>query len=90
MENASTIDIHLTRQRLRQFVVQNFLFGDEKPFGDNDSLLQNNIIDSTGILELVHHLEQTYGITVEDHELLPENLDSVDNVVSFLVRKVSI
>ena len=47
----------------------------------------NGIIDPTGVLELVTFLEETFAITVEDEELIPENLDSVENVVKFLVRK---
>ena len=74
-------------QVIRDFVVENFLFGDDKGLEENASFLENGIIDSTGILELVTFLEETFGITVEDEELIPENLDSIKNVARFLDRK---
>ena len=55
-------------------------------FADEDSLLENSIIDSTGVLELIMHLETTYGFAVEDEELLPENLDSIENLAQFIAR----
>ena len=72
---------------LRQFVTQNFLFGQEATFSDEDSFLELGIIDSTGVLELVGHLEQQYGIHIEDDELVPENLDSIDALVGFIQTK---
>ena len=75
-------------QTVRNFVIENFLFGDSGGLeGDGASFLENGIIDSTGILELVTFLEETFGITVEDEELIPENLDSIENVARFLDRK---
>jgi acyl carrier protein len=56
---------------------------------DNDSLLDKGIIDSTGILEVIGFLEETYGIQIEDEELVPENLDSVHNLVGFVNKKKS-
>jgi len=49
--------------------------------------LDEGIIDSTGILELVNFLEEEFSISVDDEELVPENLDSIDNVASYLERK---
>jgi acyl carrier protein len=73
---------------IRSFIVSNFLFGQEgKGFADDVSFLENGIIDSTGLLELVTFIEQTYGISVADRELLPDNLDSLQNVSRFVVRK---
>jgi acyl carrier protein len=73
---------------IRDFVIENFLFGDSTAVEDNgSSFLENGIIDSTGILELVTFLEETFEITIEDEELIPENLDSIENVVQFLERK---
>ncbi|MAE29637.1 MAG: acyl carrier protein [Planctomycetota bacterium] len=73
---------------LRGFVVENFLFGQGgDTFTDEDSFLQKGIVDSTGIMEVIAHLEETYEITVEDEELLPENLDSVARLASFVRRK---
>jgi acyl carrier protein len=76
---------------LRQFIVENFLFGKEDaPLANGDSLLELGIIDSTGVLELVSFLEQKYGFTIQDEELVPENLDSIDRLVRFVTRKIEI
>jgi acyl carrier protein len=73
---------------LRTFIVQNFLFGDESsPLSEDDSLQEQGIVDSTGILELVCHLESTYGIKVSDSELVPDNLDTIARVARFIERK---
>ncbi len=72
---------------IRQFVVENFLFGEEDGLGNNDSLLETGTIDSTGVLELVSFLESRYAISVEDDELIPENLDSVERLARFVERK---
>jgi acyl carrier protein len=77
------------KYELRKFVVDNYLFGRSLDFSDDDSFLEKGIIDSTGVLDLVCHLEKTYGIEVKDDELLPENLDSINNLVRFLKRKNS-
>lgn len=75
-------------QDIRNFIIENFLFGDAgNGFGETDSLLEKGIIDSTGVLELVAHLEETYGFKVEDEELIPENLDSIANVTEYILRK---
>ena len=72
---------------VRAFVVETFLYGDAAPLLDNTSFLGEGILDSTGILELVTFLEATYNIVIETPELLPSNLDSINNVVCFLERK---
>jgi acyl carrier protein len=74
---------------VRKFVVENFLFGDSSTLNDDTSFLEDGVIDSTGILELVFFLEETYGIKVEDDELLPENLDTLRNIEAFLERKTA-
>jgi len=75
-------------EQIRNFIHQNFLFGRGFDLGDSDSFLENSVIDSTGVLELVAFLEETYGITVENEELIPENLDSLENVTAYVSRKV--
>lgn len=72
---------------LRAFVRENFLFGQDTPFSDEDSFLGLGIIDSTGVLELVALLEKQFEIHVADDELVPENLDSIHNLVRFVERK---
>jgi acyl carrier protein len=74
---------------VRQFIIDNFLFGEETEIPASASFLEEGIIDSTGVLELIGFLEETYEINVEDEELTPENLDSLNNIVDFLQRKVS-
>jgi acyl carrier protein len=77
-------------QEIKEFVVSNFLFGQNgASLADDQSFLESGIIDSTGVLELVAFLEQQYKITVGDRELLPENLDSIQNVSRFVSRKLA-
>jgi acyl carrier protein len=73
--------------KIRQFIVENFLFGDGQVLKDDTSFMQEGIIDSTGILELVFFLEETFGISVEDDELVPENFDSLNRIVKYLESK---
>jgi acyl carrier protein len=75
-------------RQVREFIVQNFLFGRDDGFASGQSFLESGMIDSTGILELVAFLEQTFGIKVEDAELVPENLDSLDNIGRLLQSKL--
>jgi acyl carrier protein len=77
-------------QELRRFITANFLFGDESgrfTFSDDDSFQELGIIDSTGILELVCHLQEKYAIAVGDEEIVPDNLDSISKVARFIDRK---
>jgi len=78
-----------TRDTVRAFIQENFLFGNNDAFKDDTSFLNEGIVDSTGILELVSFLEEEFSITVEDEELLPENLDSINNVVTYVNRKAT-
>ena len=75
-------------ERVRLFVIDNFLFGDEQALNEGTSFLESGIVDSTGILELVTFLETTYNIKIEDNELIPENLDSLKNIAIFLKKKL--
>jgi acyl carrier protein len=72
---------------LRQFIQENFLFGQEGVFNNDDSFLELGIIDSTGVLELVAFLENQYSIKIADEELVPDNLDSINNLLRFLETK---
>ena len=78
-----------TANALSEFIKETFLFGQEITFAADDSFLEMGIIDSTGVLELVMFLESNFGISVADDELVPENLDSIDNIVSFVDGKCS-
>ncbi len=77
------------QQELRQFVIDNFLFGQGNGnLRNNDSFLDKGIIDSTGVLELVVFLEEKYHIKIQDRELIPDNLDSINNLVRFVEAKL--
>ena len=76
------------RMEIRNFIVENFLFGDEsQPLPDDLSLIENDLVDSTGILELVGFIEEHFGVKVEDADLVPANLDSIGRIVAFIGRK---
>ncbi len=76
------------KETLRHYIAENFLmFAGVATFQDSDSFLELGVIDSTGILELLEFVEGTFGIHVEDDETLPANLDSLDNLSAFILRK---
>jgi len=77
-------------QEIRQFIFDNFLFdAAEEDLGNDDSFLEQGVIDSTGVLEFVEWLEETFDFSVDDEELIPENLDSVNNLAAFIAKKTS-
>ena len=84
----STVSMQSIEQEIRQFITDNFLFGEEADLANDDSLLDHGIIDSTGVLELVAFLEDKYEIQIPDRELVPTNLDTVNRMVQFVNRKV--
>jgi acyl carrier protein len=82
-------DTNAIERNIREFIVSKFLYGvDDGSLKREDSFLQNGVIDSTGVLELVGYLEQSYKIEVCDHELVPVNLDSIENVAAYVGRKL--
>ena len=74
-------------KEIKDFVVSNFLFGDAGTLQNDTSFLSSGIIDSTGMLEMIMFLENTYDIRIDPAEMIPDNLDSVDRIVQFLGRK---
>ena len=75
---------------LRKFITDNFLFGEASgrfAFSDDDSFQERGIVDSTGVLELVCHLQERYAIAIADDELVPDNLDSLNKVARFVEAK---
>lgn len=74
---------------IRQFVVDSFMFGDAGPLEDGDSLITSGIMDSTGVLELVHYLEENFAFKINDSEITPENLDGISRIVAFVQTKLS-
>ncbi|MDB4933328.1 MAG: Acyl carrier protein [Labilithrix sp.] len=78
-----------TKQTIRRFVVENFFVSDATLLSDDTSLLDEGIVDSTGVLEVTAFLEATFGISVEDAELIPANLDTIAKIATFVRRKRS-
>jgi len=72
---------------IRKFIRENFILDEKDPLKDEDSLLEKGVIDSTGVSELVAFIQEKYGITGEDEELIPENLDSIRNIAEFIWQK---
>jgi acyl carrier protein len=78
------------RRQIKHFILKNFLFTeDESKVADGDSLIKKGIVDSTGILELISYLEETFSISVAEEEMVPANFDSIDTITAFLERKLS-
>ena len=75
------------KRQVREFVTSNFYVADPTALEDRTSLLDQGIIDSTGVLEVIMYIESTFGVTVEDSEMLPENLDSIERIAAFVARK---
>lgn len=76
--------------QIRKFMIENFLFEDNGNLYEDTSFLENGIIDSTGVLELIAFLEKTFGISIEDQEIVPENLDSIGRVAAYVHRKLDV
>jgi acyl carrier protein len=77
------------KSELRNFIVENYLFGRDSGFADNESFMERGIIDSTGVMELIAFIEQRFQVRVEDDELLPDNLDSLEKLERFVGRKLA-
>ncbi len=75
------------KEQVRQFIVSNFYVADPAALNDDASLLDAGIVDSTGVLEVITFIETTFGVTVEDAEMLPDNLDAVNRIAAFIAKK---
>ncbi|WP_420642896.1 acyl carrier protein [Candidatus Leptofilum sp.] len=76
------------KQQIRDFIAENFLFNpDGFDLSDDTSFLDEGVVDSTGTLELVMFVEETFGIAVGDNEIEPENFDSVNKLAGYIARK---
>ena len=77
-------------RQIREFIFRNFLFAeDDGSLSNGDSLIASGTIDSTGVLELILFIEETFGVKIAEEEMIPANLDSVDSIVAFLRHKRS-
>ena len=78
------------KQQIIDFITNNFLFDDaQASLNEKESLLETGVIDSTGVLELIAFIEETYGIKIEDEEIIPENLDTILDITYFIKQKLS-
>ena len=78
------------KTQVRQYILNNFLMGgDPERITDSVSFIEKGIIDSTGVLELVSFLQETYGIRIEDAEMIPENLDSLEKIEKYVGSKLT-
>ena len=76
--------------KLRTFILENYLFtNDQSKLKNSDSFLDTGIIDSTGILEVITFIQDELNITIEDDEMIPENLDSIDSILTFIKNKTT-
>ena len=72
---------------VKDYIEKNFVYDQETNFKVDESLLDSGLVDSTGILEVVSFIEETFNISIEDEEMVPDNLDSVNKIASFIFRK---
>lgn len=82
------LDEAAIRRELHAFIAESFLLEGDAAIPEDSSLLENRILDSTGVLELVFHLEQQYGVQIADEEIVPENLDSIERLTRFVRAKL--
>jgi acyl carrier protein len=73
--------------RARRFVVENFYAADPSEISDDTSLITSGLVDSTGMLEVIAFLESEYGIKIEDREMVPANLETINRIAAFVARK---
>ncbi len=77
------------QQRVRQFIGENFYVNDAAALAGDASLIAAGVIDSTGMLEVITFLESEYGISIDDTEMTPDNLETIDRIASFVSKKQS-
>ena len=77
------------RDQVHQFITTNFYVPDPQALADATSFLDTGIIDSTGVLELVGYLQEQFGVVLEDGEIVPENLDSINKLLRYLDMKLA-
>ena len=88
MPTAVRESAHNVKGIVTEFIRETYLFGSEDhPLGVDDSLMEQGIVDSTGILELAAFLQSRFNVSVEDEEFLPENLDTLNNLTAYILRK---
>ncbi|HKB87894.1 MAG TPA: acyl carrier protein [Ignavibacteriaceae bacterium] len=74
---------------IKEFIIDNFLFGESNHFDENTDLFEKGILDSTGIIELVGFIEKTFNITIDDEELITDNFSSLSRITRYLQMKLA-
>lgn len=78
------------RQRIKHYILKNFLFSnDDSAIGDHDSLVRGGILDSTGIYELIMFIEEEFEFTIAPEEMTPDNFDTLEVMDAFVTRKLA-
>ena len=75
--------------KVRQFLRENFFVEDSGELNENTSFMQTHLIDSTGFVELIAFVEETFHIEVQEEDMLPENLDSIGNITRYVAKKLN-
>jgi acyl carrier protein len=84
------MDIQNIKAQIRQYIAKNLLFsGNNFKYSDDASFLEEGIVDSLGIMDLTMHIQETYGVTINDAELTPDNFDSVNKVAQYIQSKLA-
>lgn len=87
---SSEVQVLQIEPHIRRYLAENFMFSDNGyELEDEASFLEEGIVDSTGVLELVMFVEETFGITVQDEEIVPQNFDSVSQLAAYVRRKLA-
>ena len=87
LETSTTDTLLGEKERIRRFITTNFYVADPELLGDQASLLDEGVVDSTGVLEVIGFLESEFGLAIEDAEITPENFDSIARIAAFVSRK---
>jgi acyl carrier protein len=80
---------HDIASRIRGYIVESFLFGDDGGLQDSDPLIESGVIDSTGVMEIVAFLEETFSMEIDEEDLVADNLDSIERLAAFVARSLS-
>ncbi len=75
-------------QKVEHFIMEQFVFDQDQGIDKDESLLESGTVDSTGMLEVVLFLEENFGIKVKDDEMVPDNLDSVNQITNYIAGKL--
>lgn len=84
------IDVKEIRETVKKYIVDSFIKDDDLQADDDFSFIEEGVIDSVGVMELVAFLETTFNFRVEDEELVPDNLDSINKIVTYVNSKLNI